>query len=275
MDGDTLLLEEAVAELLHKFCDPQVGAVSGCVKVARPGNLLTRWQEVEYAIGQNLDRQALEMINGINTVPGAVGAFRREVLAQVGGYHGDTLAEDTDLTLRIIQAGYRVAYAPKAVALTEAPESARQLIKQRFRWSYGAMQTLWKHRSAFANRQCPGLGWFTLPQVFLFQMLVPFLIPIGDIMMLANFTAMVEAPVLSSGLAFVGLEIGAAWVALLLAGERRRLPYLTLVLLTQRLGYRYFTFIPLVKSYVAATNGRAVGWGYLERLGKVVQQPAA
>jgi len=271
IDGDTLMTPTTIAELLFKFRNPRVGAVAGCVKVASPRNLLTRWQEVEYAIGQNLDRQALELVNGMNTVPGAVGAFRRDVVKEVGGYESDTLAEDTDITLRILRAGYLVGYAPRAIVYTEAPETMNQLLRQRFRWSYGALQTLWKHRTAFCSRSCPGLGWFTLPQVLIFQLMLPFLVPIADAFMIAGLWSGGGWRVLAYGLIFLAVDLVAAGIALVLAGEHRRLPYLSLMLVTQRFGYRYFVFVPLVKAFMAAIHGRAVGWGHLQRMGRVAQ----
>ena len=275
IDGDTLMTPTTIGELLAKFANPRVGAVAGCVKIANPNNLLTRWQEVEYAIGQNLDRQALELINGMNTVPGAAGAFRLNVIKEVGGYESDTLAEDTDITMRILRAGYLVGYAPKAFAITEAPETSKQLLRQRFRWSYGAMQTLWKHRSAFGSRTAKGLGWFTLPQVLIFQLMMPILIPVADFMLIAHLWSGSHWSILGAGLLFLAVDLFAAGLALILAGERKRLPYMSLMLVTQRFGYRYFVFIPLIKALVAAIHGRAVGWGHLQRLGRVAQAQTA
>ena len=97
------------------------------------------------------------------TVPGAIGAFRREALADVGGVPAATLAEDTDLTMAVIRAGWRVVYVEDAIAWTEAPATLRQLWRQRYRWCYGTMQAMWKHRRALANGARPaswvGAGW--------------------------------------------------------------------------------------------------------------------
>jgi peptidoglycan-N-acetylglucosamine deacetylase len=252
-----------------------VAAVAGCVKVANPGNLLTRWQEVEYMIGQNLDRQALEYVNGMNTVPGALGAFRREVIKEVGGYQPDTLAEDTDITIRILRRGYLVGYAPKAIAVTEAPETVKQLLRQRFRWSYGALQTVWKHRGAFLDSTCAGFAWFTLPQVMIFQLLLPFLVPLADVVLIASIAGGAGWDVVLYGLMFLAIDCAAAGVALVLAGEGQRLPYLSMMLVSQKFGYRYFVFVPLFKAFIAAIHGRAVGWGHLQRLGRVSQAAAS
>ena len=275
IDGDTLMQADTISELLHKFVNPRVAAVAGCVKVANPRNLLTRWQEVEYMIGQNLDRQALEYVNGMNTVPGALGAFRREVIKEVGGYQPDTLAEDTDITIRILRRGYLVGYAPKAIAVTEAPETVKQLLRQRFRWSYGALQTVWKHRGAFLDSKCTGFAWFTLPQVMIFQLLLPFLVPLADVVLIASIAGGAGWDVVLYGLIFLAIDCAAAGVALVLAGEGKRLPYLSMMLVSQKFGYRYFVFVPLFKAFIAAIHGRAVGWGHLQRLGRVSQAAAS
>jgi cellulose synthase/poly-beta-1,6-N-acetylglucosamine synthase-like glycosyltransferase len=90
------------------------------------------------------------------TVPGAIGAFRRSALDQVGGVPRETLAEDTDLTIAVLRAGWRVVYAETAVAWTEAPATLRQLWMQRYRWCYGTLQAMWKHRRAILERGAGG-----------------------------------------------------------------------------------------------------------------------
>ena len=112
------------------------------------GALLGRWQHIEYVMGFNLDRRMYEVLQCTPTVPGAIGAFRRDALDEVGGVSGDTLAEDTDLTLAIGRTGRRVVYAEDARAWTEAPSTLGDLWRQRYRWSYGTMQAVWKHKRA-------------------------------------------------------------------------------------------------------------------------------
>ena len=149
LDADTIFDDDTVAELVQPLKDPSVGAVAGNAKVGNRINLVTRWQALEYVTSQNLDRRAFSLLDCITVVPGAVGAWRRSVVQQVGGFREDTLAEDQDLTLAIRRAGLSVAYADGAVAYTEAPDTLRGLAKQRFRWSFGTLQCTWKHRDAF------------------------------------------------------------------------------------------------------------------------------
>src|SRR5690606_7352882 len=137
VDGDTMFQPDTVAELVAPFSDPRVGAVSGNAKVLDRTTLLGRWQHIEYVMGFNLDRRLLASVGAIATVPGAVGGFRTEALREVGGVSDDTIAEDTDLTIALQRARWRVAYQDQAIAWTEAPSTVGDLWRQRYRWCYG------------------------------------------------------------------------------------------------------------------------------------------
>ena len=161
VDGDTVFEPGTIAELVAPFADPRVGATSGNAKVANRGSLLGRWQHIEYVMGFNLDRRLLASLGAIVTIPGAVGAFRAAALRDVRGVSDETIAEDTDLTIAIQRAGWRVAYQDRAVAWTEAPSSLGDLWRQRYRWCYGTMQAVWKHRRAVVEGR--GVGLVGLP----------------------------------------------------------------------------------------------------------------
>ncbi|HWB97915.1 MAG TPA: glycosyltransferase, partial [Bryobacteraceae bacterium] len=148
LDADTIFRRGTIEKLVRHFRDPRIGAVSGNARVGNRGKWITRFQSIEYIYGFNLDRRALDLLNAITVVPGAVGAWRRELVAEAGGFVHDTLAEDTDLTLTIRRRGYTIRYEEEAVAYTEAPEDTRSLAKQRFRWAFGTLQAAWKHRDA-------------------------------------------------------------------------------------------------------------------------------
>src|SRR5207302_688926 len=182
VDADTLLAPGAIEALVAPLADARVGAVAGNAKVGNRINLVTRWQALEYVTSQNLDRRAFSLLDCITVVPGAVGAWRRPVINEVGGFRDDTLAEDQDLTLAVRRAGYSVAYADGAIALTEAPDTLRALARQRFRWSFGTLQCAWKHRDILFRRRYGTLGWIALPNVWLFQLLLPALSPLADLM---------------------------------------------------------------------------------------------
>ncbi|HEV7687037.1 MAG TPA: glycosyltransferase family 2 protein, partial [Acidimicrobiia bacterium] len=181
VDGDTIFEADTIRHLVAPMADPTVGAVAGNTKVGNRRGLLGRWQHVEYVIGCNLDRRMYEVLGCMPTVPGAIGAFRRQALAEVGGVSDDTLAEDTDLTMALNRAGWRVVFEDRARAWTEAPATFRQLWRQRYRWSYGTMQAMWKHRRAVVEHGAAGrLGRRGLLYLLLFQVLLPLAAPAVD-----------------------------------------------------------------------------------------------
>jgi len=178
VDGDTVFEPGTVRTLVQPFADPRIGAVSGNAKVINRGGLLGRWQHIEYVVGFNLDRRLFDLGQCMPTVPGAVGAFRRDALVRVGGVSDATLAEDTDLTMAICRDGWRVVYEEDAIAWTEAPASLGALWRQRYRWSYGTMQAMWKHRGTVLHTGAAGrLGRRGLVYLTLFQVLLPLLAP--------------------------------------------------------------------------------------------------
>jgi spore germination protein YaaH/peptidoglycan/xylan/chitin deacetylase (PgdA/CDA1 family)/GT2 family glycosyltransferase len=181
LDADTLFPPSTIGRLVRWFVDPKVGAVAGNALVGNRRNIVTRWQALEYVTAQNLERRALAALGAVTVVPGAVGAWRRAALEQLGGYPSDTLAEDQDLTIAVQRAGWRVEFDPDARAYTEAPETVSGLLKQRFRWSFGTLQCIWKHRSATFSAKRPILGFIALPQIWLFQIILATAAPLVDL----------------------------------------------------------------------------------------------
>lgn len=248
-----------------------VGAVAGNVKVGNEVNLLTRWQAIEYISSQNFDRRAFAAVNAITVVPGAIGAFRKEAIEEAGGFTTDTLAEDCDLTIRIIRAGYVVKNENKALAYTEAPEKLKQFIKQRFRWSFGILQTFWKHKEVLFNGKNGWLGWLAMPNILLFQYVIPFFIPIADLFMLAGLLTGNASHILPYYIAFMVFDAAVAAVAFLLEKESLgRLVWL----IPQRLIYRWLMWWVLFKAVRRAIKGELQSWGVLKRTGKVKEVAA-
>src|SRR5207245_3917619 len=140
VDADTRLAPGAIEAPVGALGDARGGAVAGNAKVGNRINLVTRWQAVEYVTSQNLDRRAFALLNCITVVPGAVWAWRRQLVLDAGGFSDQTMAEDQDLTLALLARGWRIAYADNAVAYTEAPDTLQGLSRQRFRWSFGTLQ---------------------------------------------------------------------------------------------------------------------------------------
>jgi cellulose synthase/poly-beta-1,6-N-acetylglucosamine synthase-like glycosyltransferase/peptidoglycan/xylan/chitin deacetylase (PgdA/CDA1 family) len=285
LDADTLFPPDTIPRLVRWFADPRVGAVAGNAVVGNRLNLVTRWQALEYVTAQNLERRALAALGAVTVVPGAVGAWRTSALAALGGYPHDTLAEDQDLTIACQRAGWRVEFDPEARAYTEAPDSVAGLVKQRFRWSFGTLQCLWKHRAALFNPKQPVLGFVALPQIWLFQIVLTAVSPLVDLAIIWSVVWTLYArayhPVEWSPddflrsvfywAAFIFLDLSAG--ALGMAMERRA-PWKDLVWLpVQRFGYRQLMYYVVVKSIVTAVRGARVGWGKLERRATAAMEP--
>ncbi|MEU9113594.1 bifunctional polysaccharide deacetylase/glycosyltransferase family 2 protein [Streptomyces sp. NPDC048483] len=276
VDADTVFETDAVQRLIQPLAHPAVGAVSGNTKVGNRRRLLGRWQHLEYVFGFNLDRRMFEVLECMPTVPGAIGAFRRDALMGVGGVSEDTLAEDTDLTMALWQAGWRVVYEENAIAWTEVPTSLRQLWRQRYRWCYGTLQAMWKHRRAAVELGPAGrFGRRGLSYLVLFQVALPLLAPIVDIF--ALYGALFRGPVLSAGvwLGFLALQLGCAGYALRLDGEKVRtlwaMPFQLLV-------YRQLMYLVVIQSVVAFLLGTRLKWQRMHRSGTAAQhigQPVA
>src|SRR5437867_301881 len=184
MDADSLLEREALRRLVAPFGDQAVGAVAGNVKVGNRSSWLGALQHVEYVVGINLDRRFFDLVNAVSVVPGALGGFRREAIVRAGGFPRDTLAEDADLTVAIGMYGYRVSTVADARAWTEVLATWRALWKQRYRWSYGTLQVLWKHRDAPFRWRATNGGRLGIPYLIVFGYLLPLLAPAIDVTML-------------------------------------------------------------------------------------------
>ena len=271
VDADTVFEPTAMKALVAPLLQPGVGAVSGNTKVGNRGGLLGRWQHVEYVIGFNLDRRMFDVLHCMPTVPGAIGAFRRDTLAQVGGLSSDTLAEDTDLTMAVCRAGWRVVYAPEARAWTEAPSSLGQLWRQRYRWCYGTLQAMWKHRGAVLERGASGkLGRRGLPYLLAFQVALPLLAPVIDVAALYAVLFARTPQVAAVWLAFLGVQLVAAAYAFRLDRERWG-PLWSLVL--QQVVYRQLMYLVVVQSVVSALSGLRLRWHVMRRTGELDSAP--
>src|SRR6185312_12284518 len=277
LDADTQFEPETIPRLVRWFADPTVGAVAGNAKVGNRINLITVWQALEYITAQNLERRALAALGAITVVPGAVGAWRREALEQLGGFPADTLAEDQDLTLAVQKAGYQTLFDADAIAWTEAPDTARGLARQRFRWSYGTLQCLWKHRDATFRPRYRALGMVALPQVWLFQILFSVVSPLVDLVLVwqiaatsldylqhrGQFDDTNLLRMLAFYAAFMAVDLGAS--ALAFAMEKKEKWSLLWWLVLQRFGYRQLMYYVVVRSVWTAIKGPSVGWGRQER----------
>ena len=184
IDADGVIAKDAITRLVPHFANPKIGAVAGNAKVGNRVNLWTRWQALEYITSQNFERRALDLFDVVMVVPGAIGAWRTSAVRAGNGYHTNTVAEDADLTMSILEQGYCVIYEDQALAFTEAPVNADGLMRQRFRWSFGILQALFKHRGAIKKHRAMGL--FALPNILIFQILLPLFSPFIDFFFVAG-----------------------------------------------------------------------------------------
>lgn len=266
LDADTQFDPDTLTHLVAPLARSEVGAVAGHPRVGNPRTLIARCQDIEYIVAFNLERRALSLWNAVTVVPGAVSAIRRQAIVEAGGLRHDTLAEDTDLTLAIHEAGWRVDCAPDAFARTEAPETVRALIKQRFRWALGTMQCVWKHRrQAFSSRN-PALGWFSLPGIWLFQFLLVATAPFMDLLFLQSAVTGHWDVVLPYFAVFLVSDLLLALVAC----RMEKIPLsMALWVLPMRFIYRPVLSFVVWRATAAALKGAWVGWGKLDRTGTV------
>ena len=284
IDADTVIAADAISKLIPHFEDPLIGAVAGNAKVGNRVNLWTRWQALEYITSQNFERRALDLFNVVTVVPGAIGAWRTGPVKAAGGYPVNTVAEDADLTMGLLELGYKVVYEDRSLAFTEAPIDAKGLMRQRFRWSFGTLQAIWKHRAAFVRNKAMGL--FALPNILIFQMLLPLVSPFIDMMFLWGIvTYFVDRhyhPEAASAasfekllvyfLGFLVIDFVTSSVAFSL--ERRHPAnkgdgWLLFHIWLQRFAYRQVFSIVLFKTLKRAIDGKPFNWEKLERTAKM------
>ena len=277
IDADTQLKTDAVTQLMNTFYlegkPDEVGAVAGNVKVGNEINMITKWQSIEYITSQNFDRRAFSLLNCITVIPGALGAFRRKAVIEAGGFTTDTLAEDCDLTMRLHKLGYIIQQCNEAISYTEAPETIGQFLKQRFRWSFGILQSFWKHRDAIFRKKYKNFGSVALPNILLYQILLPFLAPLADLLLvlsliLSGLGLIVADPshIIMYYIVFSLVDIIGAAVAF--AFEKEKFSKL-IWMIPQRLVYRQLMYYILFKSFRKAVKGEIQNWGVLKRTGNV------
>ncbi|KAA1420441.1 glycosyltransferase [Mumia zhuanghuii] len=267
VDGDTVFEPATIRHLVLPFRDPEIGAVSGNAKVANRGGLLGRWQHIEYVVGFNLDRRLFDLAECMPTVPGAIGAFRRSALVAVGGVSDATLAEDTDLTMALLRDGWRVVYQEEARAWTEAPATLGALWRQRYRWCYGTLQAMWKHRGAYTQGGRAGrFGRRGLTYLMLFQVLLPLLAPVVDVFAIYGLIFLDPPRVIGLWLAFLGLQLATSVYAFRLDGERLA-PLWTLAL--QQVVYRQLMYLVVIQSVWTSLAGVRLRWQRMERYGSL------
>jgi cellulose synthase/poly-beta-1,6-N-acetylglucosamine synthase-like glycosyltransferase len=284
IDADTVIAPDAISKMVPHFADAEIGAVAGNAKVGNRVNLWTRWQALEYITSQNFERRALDLFGVVTVVPGAIGAWRTAPVKAAGGYPLNTVAEDADLTMSLLEQGYKVVYEDHALAFTEAPATARGLMRQRFRWSFGILQAVYKHKRAFLKNKAMGL--FALPNIFIFQIVLPLLSPFIDLMFVAGTAHYLidryfhpEAAssanfdkLLVYFLTFLVIDFLASTVAFALEPKHpanKGDGWLLFHIWLQRFAYRQVFSVVLFRTIKRAIDGRPFAWDKIERTAKM------
>jgi cellulose synthase/poly-beta-1,6-N-acetylglucosamine synthase-like glycosyltransferase/peptidoglycan/xylan/chitin deacetylase (PgdA/CDA1 family) len=277
IDADTQIEPMAVSWLCRHFSDPNVGAVAGKLLVGNQRNLLTRLQALEYTTAQNIDRRAMELLNGMLVVPGAIGAWRVSAVRKAGLYTGETLSEDADLTVAVVRAGYRVLYEENAVAQTEAPARIAPFMRQRLRWSLGMLQVGWKHKRAV--REGRAIGLFSLNDLAVFGYIFPLLAPLADLfffyllydLLLTQWTGVPRVSADPPAYLFVGylalplMDLLITFVSLCM--DRRASLWLVLLFPFQRLFFRQLLYFTVFRALLRALTGKLAKWQKADRAG--------
>src|ERR1051326_6719055 len=190
VDADSRLASASLTHAVAHLADPEVGAVAGQVRVRNRDNRGTRFQALEYLIGNGAVRLTQSLFGCVLVVPGPIGLFRRAVLEEVwlqhnhcfplapgaapGPFAHDTFAEDFDLSMSILCLGHQIVYEPRAVSLTKAPATAFTLMNQRYRWTRGSLQVLRKffRRAREEPAPLPARLWLWIITSYVFDLVL-------------------------------------------------------------------------------------------------------
>jgi len=261
IDADTIFTKDTISYLVTHFKDPRIAAVSGNCKIGNIRNQLTLWQHIEYVTANNLERRACDELNCMMVVPGSNSAWRKSVVRDVGYFDYDTLAEDTDLTIKILNAGHKVVFDDRAVSYEECPENLKDFLKQRFRWSYGILQSLWKHKRRILTSKNKIIKYYSASM--LFSYLLYLTSPLIDIIFIVALLSGSKSIFLFALIFYLTDVLAPAYAFRL---ERERLKPLIWVFI-QRMAYRYLISYITWKTIFTALKGSSVGWNKFDRSG--------
>lgn len=230
LDGDTSFDRDMVSRMVRHFRPAGVVAVAGTLRVRnRADGLLTQLQSLDYLVFRHFVRAGLGALNTVNNIPGAHGAFRRDVLRAAGGWDNGT-AEDVDVALRLKKhfgkrPGWRIAAAPDVISHTDVPARWSEFLRQRLRWEGDPVYLFLRKHGAGLRPDV--LGWrnflFAAWYALLFQILMPpaFLVALGLLVLSPNGAIAVYAFALGYG-AYLAVATLLFLLHLALTSERPR-----------------------------------------------------
>jgi cellulose synthase/poly-beta-1,6-N-acetylglucosamine synthase-like glycosyltransferase len=264
IDADTWVRSDAIGKIVAYFDDKDVAAVAGHIKVGNRVNLLTEMQYFEYIAIWDNDRAMFDAVNGILVIPGALSAFRRAAVEAVGGFKSEMIAEDTELTLRLLRHNYVLRNARDAVAFTEAPDNLKMFFRQRIRWTVGLMQGLLQHNRTLFSHVNRYLPYLVLPMTWGFRVIFPFFLALVDYYFIYSFfvkhyMALVWWP------AIIFTEAVTNYV--ILKRNKEKVSILKLIII-QRL-YRHLLFCNYWVILLNWLNGNLFRWRKITRKGNI------
>lgn len=265
IDGDTILDRYCIEHVVAPFGDANVGAVAGKIVAANARTLMERFQVLEYLVGQNLEKMVLGEIGALAVVPGAIGAWRRDALLHADCFSKDTLVEDQDLTLAILANGLQVRYAPGAIAYTEVPKTLRSFYLQRFRWTYGTFQCLWKYRMHLLSDRQYRLGLIALPYSLMFNAVLPLLSLVLLVTVIIGILVELYTPAIMFVLLYTLLDMGYAYAAMRF--EKRSSHWMVLLVPLQRMYYLFVYALIIPMAFFKVLDGSGTRWNKLRRSG--------
>jgi cellulose synthase/poly-beta-1,6-N-acetylglucosamine synthase-like glycosyltransferase len=267
VDADSKLDPFAIELLVQHFRDESIAAVAGSVKVINDDTFITKLQALEYIEGLNMVKNGQAFLKLVNIIPGPIGMFRKEAMKKVNYYAHDTFAEDCDITLKLIAAGYKIDFEPDAIAYTEAPEHLLELLKQRYRWTRGILQAIKKHKRHLWHFREQKSLFFVMWYMLFEAIFWPFMQLWGDLFMIyLAMTSGTSQLLVFWWIMFTVLDIAGAVYCLLITKEKLSLAIYSTI-------YRLFfiTIINIAKIFATIEEWFAIEmtWGTLERKGRI------
>jgi cellulose synthase/poly-beta-1,6-N-acetylglucosamine synthase-like glycosyltransferase len=289
VDADSMVGRTSLVEMMRKFEDPAVVAVAGNIKVLNRKKFIAGCQALEYIFDINIARRALDMFGAVIVVPGCLGAFRTEALRNSAGWDTETVVEDFDTTIKIfkggafdeyskarsqdpdiqattkgLKSGKVVQASSAAVGYTEAPETIRDLWKQRQRWYRGNFQTLFKHRDAFINARYGALYSLSFPYIAISMLFIPLsMIAVTVTAIMAIMDGYVWQLLMIFGV-FTILQVIISILAIELDDEDLKLAWYAPFFV---LGYKHLLDFIKMKAFFDVLTKQKMGWDKLERIG--------
>ena len=295
VDADSVLQRDSLARLVRPFlddpttiaCGGTIRVVNGCAvsdgfveKIGLPRGWLARVQVLEYLRAFLFGRLGWAPMNALPNVSGAFGLFRRTAVIEAGGYRTDTVGEDMELVLRLHRLyrlsgrPYRISFVPDPVCWTEAPETLRELRKQRVRWQRGLLESLTGNWRLLFHPRGGATGWLTVPYLIFFEAIGP-IVEVGSYLVM---TVAFALHVISWG-SFAAFLTAAIGIGVLLSAnvllleemsfhlyERpRQLWSLVVTLFLENLGYRQLTAFWRVAGTANWALRQRVAWGSAAR----------